>query len=296
MVIYLNNEGRFGHHISLLVTLLIYSIQYKRPIYYDSFENKYAHYFKKSEHNVKISIWLVFFSRLIYKLLKLLRINKFSIYNFYFLLYTDKNNEILFNDDIKNIFTHKKPYIITDYMLNDVISVNNYAHLIRKSIKIKSLYEKEIISSLNEIKNKNSTIIAIHIRKTDFKNFANGKYYFSEAEYKKVLDRFISVLNLNINETAIIICSDENIDTSIFKPYNIYYHRRSTIDDFCILKNADYIISTRSIFSSCASLLGQNKIYQIINLQKDFTKDDIVEFTDLMLTEYNLKIRKDNII
>lgn len=46
MVLLLNNAGRFGHQLSQYVTLVAYAFQYNKPIYYPSFDKKYASVFQ----------------------------------------------------------------------------------------------------------------------------------------------------------------------------------------------------------------------------------------------------------
>lgn len=297
MIVYLNKEGRLGHQLGLLLPLLANAIKFDRAFYYESFSKNYKNIIHKEDRYVKQpSFALLFVIKIIYSFLKIFRVNNFSIAHLYFSLYTDKKNELIFDDTIEELFQNKKKYVITDYMFNDVHTVIKYIDSIKSIVYIEPYLEEEILKFYKTIKQKQTTTVAIHIRKTDFKDFADGRFFFNETEYKKVLDKFMKVMNFDHSNTAIILCSDEKIDTSIFQSYNFYYEQRSAIKDFAILKNADYIICTRSIFSSCASLLGENYIYQFSDIDKDFSKKDIVKYVDLMLSDYDLKIRKDNII
>jgi hypothetical protein len=103
-------------------------------------------------------------------------------------------------------------------------------------------------------------------------------------------------MDISKDKALIYICSDEKINIHVFNDYHFYYNQRSFINDFCILKNADFIISTRSIYSFCASIFGDNFIYVLNDINYKFTKDDIKKYNKIMLEEYDLKINKRNII
>lgn len=297
MIVYLNKEGRFGHQLSHFITLMAYAIKYNSQFYYHSCYSNYHQYLNIQPKYFKtLNKPNLFFIRLIYYFLKLLRIDNFKIGNYKFILCHQKQNEILFSSGLKNLFEDKSKYVITDFMLNDIHAIVEYIDELHKNIQINTNNSTEIDKLINDIRKNYPCIISIHIRKTDFKEFANGKYYYDELKYKQTLKQLITILNKNTNKTAVIICSDESINTTIFKEFNTFYSNRKMIDDFMLLMNADYIISSRSIFSFCASLFGKNKIIQISSKQFEVNEAAILSSIELMKREYDLEIKPENII
>ncbi|MCB0507132.1 MAG: hypothetical protein KDD21_02415 [Bacteroidetes bacterium] len=294
MLLYLNKEGRLGHQLSHFIILLSYATKYQKSFFYPSFYKQYAAYFdiQSPYFNKPNSIELAGI-RILYAILKWLKIKHLNLGNYSFILCNDKRNELIFDDAIHKLFTSPSKFIITDYMLNDVNCIIEQLEFLRQHIQVATIYKQAIETEINKLRNQFKTIIAIHIRRTDFKTFKDGKYFFNEDTYKKNLQELIKILNLNPKKIAIYLCADEKIDSSVFSDYTIIYEVRTMINDFLLLMHADYIISSKSIFSTCASLLGNNLIVQISNRNFILQASDIQTCSNLLKKDYDLKNEKE---
>jgi len=287
MIIYLNQKGRLGHQLIHLLVLEAYALKYNKNFYYKSFSKKYKGFFEiKNTKNIPTQVFSYWFIKIIYTILRSLKIKSFKICSFYFFINTDNQDKVIYHKEIEKLFSVSYPYVITDFMLSDVDIFMQYADEIGNMIDVTGNIKNKTNILFKNIRKHFKTTIAIHIRHTDFKTFVNGAYYFSTNEYRKVLDRFIKVLNLNKKDTAVIICSDEILDISDFENYHTFYEKRSPIEDFSILKEVDYIISTKSLFGLCANILGNNFLYQVTNPEYLFTKNNIYTYKTLLLSEY----------
>ncbi len=101
-----------------------------------------------------------------------------------------------------------------------------------------------------------------------------------------VVNRFLKILDADQENVAVIICSDEKINTAHFDAFNAFYAPRAYYEDFFILKECDYIIGPLSIFTMMANYLGINKIYQIIDPTKKFELEDFFESDELLRKRY----------
>lgn len=270
MIYYMNQEGRFGHQLSQLATLIAYQFAYNQEIGYKNFNINYNQYYSENrlekilQYKKQNSIII----NLIYQLLKLFGIKNISIGKYYFRLLKNEN-QLIFRRDIESIISTNKN-LVTDCYFNDIKILLQYKSALQEICSIQFNENNPLHQQLKTLKSNYATIITIHIRKTDFKTFNNGIYFFEDEVYAKALNLLLNMLN---KHCYIFICSDEAVDTTLFNT-TIDYQKRNYLDDFYILQNSDYIISTRSIFSTMANFLGNNKLYQINTKSLNFTLDD----------------------
>jgi len=116
--------------------------------------------------------------------------------------------------------------------------------------------------------------IGVHIRRGDYKYWHDGKYYYSDKEYIKIIKQLTSIIN---NECRIIIfTNDSNINVGLYKEMfnNIMFSNESVVVDHYLMSNCDYIIGPLSSFSMWASYIGNKPYYHITNLNKIISLDD----------------------
>jgi hypothetical protein len=286
MILYFHSKGRFAHQTALFATLLANSLKYNRLFFYRNF--KYSHFFElggvadylTNDNRIK-----VFFYFLIYKVLKYFGISYAKIFNTEFYIMQDKSKELLFRTQIEQIFRSSSKYVITDYMFNDVSILLEYRQQIQTILKLNKSAEQNILTQIQKLKKTYNNVIALHVRRTDFVEFNDGKYFFSCRQYKKVLDTFFKVSAFDVSKTAIILCSDELMNPNDFGDYIVLCEKRNALDDFLWLKNSDYIIGVPSEFNILSNYLGSNKIYQFKDPEAGYTMDDFL-FADALLSGY----------
>jgi hypothetical protein len=291
MVILMNTEGRFGHQLSQLVTLLAYSNSYKRPFYQWNFKSRFGANFENSsdlfrytsEQKIRMLSTYVLF-----RLVTLFKVRRMRLFNTAFYLQYDDRNELMFDDTISALFREDAAVVVTNYIFNDVPALLSGRSVIRKQLRPESGLRKRTAAFTGGLRQRYTTLLGLHIRRGDFKSFENGRFYFSDYEYRIVLDRFFKLFNADVNNTAVIICSDEPVDLQHFSPYSVFAEQRPYSDDFFILCACDYIIGPRSIFTTMANYFGDNRLYQLFDVNKAFSEDDFLSCEDL-LPHYNLK-------
>lgn len=299
-IIYLNDEGRFGHQLSQFLTIWMHCLENNYAFNYPDFEKKYLKYF---ENHIDSYLFptdksnLFTLEKSILFFIKTFKIEKFKLgRKIDFRLSHSTPKKLIFDEELSTITNLDSPRIGFNHLLNDTPSIVKHKDAILKLFNIKRDFEdlihKEIVQTTADSKIK----VGVHIRRTDFKDFAKGKFYFEDSVYLTAMQRFLKVFSLNKEEVTFFICSDEHINIENFKNLNMYFRKRELIEDFALLKNMDYIIAPRSIFSTMANFYGQNKIYQIMNKGYHFEQFDFVTSDFLLKVVYDLKNNPDLII
>lgn len=295
MVVLFNTEGRFGHQLSQYVTLLAYSKQYGKAFCHWRFQSRFGNFFcsrQKNRNEINISFRIVFYF-LMYKLLKLFAVKKLKFSHVEFYLSAHKKQELVFDDTIQQLFLSNAKYVISDYVFNDVQILIKYKQYVQQQLLPNIEIEKKVTGITQLMHSKYKILVGLHIRRTDFKYFENGRFYYNDEVYLMAITHFINAINTPNKEIAFVLCSDEDIDVSKYASYNIFFERRTTAEDFFLLAKCDYIIATRSIFSTMANYFCNNKIYQITEVDKVFSLDDFMRSEDLLASKYNLKEKQD---
>jgi hypothetical protein len=165
------------------------------------------------------------------------------------------------------------------YFINSWENRVNKKYFIANHSFVQSLIqpEKKIRISAAEkiasLRQKHTIIVAVHIRRGDYKNFLNGKYYFEDAVYHRYM------LQLNVlfggNNILFYIFSNEQIQTENYEGINLHFDRSQTAaGDMWSMANCDYIIGPVSTFSMWASFWKQTPLYFIENAGYTITKQN----------------------
>lgn len=114
---------------------------------------------------------------------------------------------------------------------------------------------------------KNKVIVGVHIRHGDYQFFENGKYFYSIAQYRALMD---SVVQLFDQEVFFVICSNINFDESEMQGLQYQKGLGSVIGDLYILAACQYIIGPPSTFTGWSSFYGQVPLYHVYNTEEPF--------------------------
>jgi len=140
------------------------------------------------------------------------------------------------------------------------------------------------------IKRKIDLIVGVHIRRGDYKEWMNGKYYYSDEEYHKVMLQMQKLFpNSNI---SFFISSNENIDITYFEGCSCFIMPESSAcKDLYGLSISDYIIGPPSSFSGWASFRGDVPLYIMSNSTTDIKLDNFRNIQDYWSLKKNEEVQ-----
>jgi hypothetical protein len=122
--------------------------------------------------------------------------------------------------------------------------------------------------------------LGVHVRRGDYNTWMNGNYYYSDAEFIRVIQGFIDLFAGNTVE--IVIASNkkdiqkEQYRTSIAS--GIHFLSGNPGEDLYALSVCDYIIGPPSTFSLMASFYNDTPLYWILDKNEDLRKDSFKKF------------------
>lgn len=120
--------------------------------------------------------------------------------------------------------------------------------------------ENTFYKTFNQINRKDFTLVGVHLRRGDYKNWLNGKYYFMDDVYEKYMDNLSDeLINHSQKKPFFIIFSNEKIN--MVKKENMLISNNEWYIDQMIMSKCDYLIGPPSTFTLWASYIGKVKYF-----------------------------------
>ena len=110
-----------------------------------------------------------------------------------------------------------------------------------------------LINNLKIIKAKGKFIVGIHIRRGDYKYWKNGKYYFSDKKYARIIQDLKKLLVSEDKDPYFLVFSNENYPPKV--DYD-FFSNGTAKEDLIVLQNCDLIVGPPSTFSMWASYIS----------------------------------------
>jgi len=258
MIIISNKSGQLANRLFVYSHLMAFSLEHNSTIYNPSFD-EYAEFFEGSKQGLMIQNRKIhhFFDRSVFirnfvfrvfrKLSRILPAT--PLISRYLKLIHLKNDEELFDlDDTENIelLNSGSVTFLSGWLFRCKDIKNEHAEFIRNYFRLISEHTENINRNMSDIRKNFKTVIGIHIRKSDYKNFLGGKYFYEIEQYRKIM---FDIADLFKDENpAFLICSNENIDSAVFKGLNVFKGPGHFVEDLYSLAKCDFIAGPPSTF------------------------------------------------
>ncbi|MBQ9829431.1 MAG: alpha-1,2-fucosyltransferase [Akkermansia sp.] len=260
MILVHTSGGRTGNQVLFLSNLIASALEYGFPFINVCFKSSeyFEHVNSGSMRNLYSSkcvwiLWRFFFLKKLHPLLRLLGIRFLNDTH----CHPDKGlNQIL--DSQQNgwlTVMHVWPYA-------DYASLYKHQDTVRQLLHPKTLYIENARRILSRLRTNDCIIIGVHVRRTDYKEWNNGKYFYSIEKYAALMRQLSRIDNRRM---VFVVCSDEDLSESSFESSEatIYISKNDYMTDLSLLAQCDYIIGPPSTFASYASFYGNTPRFTI---------------------------------
>lgn len=151
--------------------------------------------------------------------------------------------------------------------------VKKYKPYFQYAYSLKEKYYKDcqLWESVCRYKEIGYTIVAIHCRRGDYKDWGGGVYYYGNDIYIACMERMIEIMRCS--KIKFILFSDENLLDS-FSYYDVEISKNEWYVDQFLMSQCNYIIGPPSSFSGWASFIGDVPLYYIRNKEICFNIGD----------------------
>jgi hypothetical protein len=266
-IITLGKYGALGNNFFRFIHACAYAREYDAELYYSDRRN-IDKFFKVDNtfiHNKSTSWFLN--SRLLLALLKQVGkcpwlvklINQFGIY------VHDHTNRIQKDKQLALFLTNKRSivFVLRDFRAHS--SLKKCVDEMRSAFDVRPELTTKIGTLYKELRKKYKILLGVHIRRGDYKEWHNGKYYFSDETFYNKITEFIEWKGYLRSDVGVIICSNGHPLMENFQDLNAYFETRPEEEDLFLMKRCDFIIAPPSTFCSMSSFMGSVPLYFIEN-------------------------------
>ena len=165
------------------------------------------------------------------------------------------------------------PHIILRWAYRDPVALVHRRNDICRILAPKDKYLLRPKTFMKMIPPKNTSLIGVHVRRGDYKQFNSGRYFFSDEEYARFMEMTCRSFS---NGCRFVMVSDESLNENFFTQRGLdahVFHGEDFREDLVMLSLCDYIMGPWSTFSWWAAYYGGIKLCHLHN------RNDIVDAT-----------------
>ncbi|MEA4826443.1 hypothetical protein SDC9_14611 [bioreactor metagenome] len=279
MIILGYRTGQLGNRLFVYAYFIANAMAHKYKVLNPSFD-EYGRYFKYLSRNNIVGYpegkwyprkFMLFIFKVVFKFMHI--VNKKQLGNrFLKFYYLEESKDCdLQSKEFLMLVKSTKFLVIQGWGYRDDKSFNKYADELREYFDIHDYHVNNIRILIADARKKGEILIGLHIRRGDYRYFQDGRYFYSDDEYRSVMKK-IETLFFPQN-VSWIICSNETIEDS-FYDFSYTLGNNHLIEDMYTFSQCDYIVGAPSTYTAWASFYGKKPIYFIEEIEHVVSLDD----------------------
>lgn len=259
MIVILANEGQMCNQLLTLAAAYSLGLEYDESVRCPVMNEKLKKNFAFTDNSIRIDVKMyeskfwVPIVRIVRVIKKILKISANSKYN---------------------VKRRGKVQVFTDWIsMKDAIVFAKHQSEIRRYFRIHSQIEAKCTKLINEIKDNDSILVGVHVRRGDYRTFNNGAWYYTDEEYAKWMK------NLSKGQRVkFVLFSNEPLDLAKFTENNIEVVKMEgdAVEDLCCMSKCDYIMGPPSTYSWWAAMYGNCKRLILESRNMEYSWDDFM--------------------
>lgn len=229
----------------------------------------------------RLRSFLFLINKALVKGLRLLRINKSFLHQIVVAdlpeyAFSKGDYFDLSGPDFSEIAKSKRVCFLFGRFFRDYSNIEIYAESIRSYFEPINEIREDLDRLHASLKIESDLLVGVHIRRGDYQQFVDGKYFFSLDEYlKKMKEVKQALADKNVR---FVVCSNEKIDPDFFSGMQVTLGPGHLVKDMYLLAKCDYIMGPPSTYTLWASFYGRKPLCQIRDTQ---TRIDMNQFVML---------------
>jgi hypothetical protein len=278
MVIMQNKSGQLANRLAAFAHFIANAVEHNYTLINPTF-GEYAKYFPATRQNnfgdLPISVRLK--PNLPYPIFKVasraaaLLIPRSPLHEF---IQWDDHAEFNLNTADFVDKARKKIVITNGWLFRDHVNFAKHAKVIR-SIFTPDASIQDAVKRLDmQARQQAEVIVGVHIRRGDYQQWHDGKYFYSNEQYGAMMAQAESCFKASGKRVAFLVCSDEAVDAHAFAPHHVIAGAGRIIEDLYSLATCDYIIGPPSTYSGWAAYYGEVPLMHVTELAQVKLLDD----------------------
>lgn len=156
----------------------------------------------------------------------------------------------------------------------------DHAHIEKHSDRLRWLFapQDEVTRIVEQLIGRSADkyiTVGVHIRRGDYKYYKDGRYYYSQEDYRSFMLQMKTLLGHGDTPIRFFVASNEKIETKDFNGLNVFTQNGTDMMvDLYGLAACDYIIGPPSTYSQWASFYGQKPLLMIYDKRTPLKLED----------------------
>ena len=117
-------------------------------------------------------------------------------------------------------------------------------------------------------------LVGVHIRRTDYRTFLGGRYFYDDSVYVREMTNVRDLLKSDSKDVLFIVFSDESPNESFFAELPCCFMHGSAVEDQWMMSKCDYLMGPPSTFSAWASFMGKAPLARMWSSEYRIKVDD----------------------
>lgn len=131
-----------------------------------------------------------------------------------------------------------KGRIVSDWSYRDGKALEKHEDLIRAFFQPRNI--QKVVTDVDNLKKDGETLVGVHVRRGDYKDFEGGRYYYEDDVYE---------CNKNAVRTE--------LENKGYKVRFLMFPRGAAVEDQWMMAQCDYLMGPPSTFTMWASFMGK---------------------------------------
>ena len=284
MIFFSNKSGQLGNRLFAFAHLIANATANQHKIINLSFD-EYAQYFETTSRDVfccypaaeswvvsnRLRSWLFVLNRAVLRILRKINSHGNTLYSIVIAdlpEYQFKGNAYFdMNDKGFQQVTKTKPIVFMyGRFFRDYENLEKFQDSIRNYFKPIAKIQKNVEAHYKVAKQDADVVVGVHIRRGDYVEFADGKYFYSDQDYLNKMNQL--QVSMPGKKIKFVICSNENIAPNHFSGLSVLKGPGHLVEDIYALSLCDFIMGPPSTFTLWAAFYGKKPLYQIRDLNQ----------------------------
>ena len=283
MLVFSYKCGQLGNRLFAYAHLIAFAEAKNIRVINLSFD-EYAHFFEGTSDDIfcrypqarsiirsnRIRSWLFVLNKAVLKFLRICRLENGPGYSIVVADLPEYQFQEARHFDLKTPFflekARAKAVLLFGRFFRDYENMVLHKEMIRRYFTPIRQISNKIEDFVKEARKNSDLLVGVHMRRGDYEQFADGRYFFSQAEYCAKMEELKR--SSQYSKMKFVICSNEEIDVSCFGNLDIVTGPGNAVEDMYTLASCDYIMGPPSTFTLWASFYGAKPLCQMRNLNE----------------------------
>lgn len=156
----------------------------------------------------------------------------------------------------------KKIVACEGFGFRDAESVMKHHRLIAELFRPNKASQEEVQRFINKNRlDRGVVIVGFHIRRTDYRAYRNGEYYYDDAAWLSWIGQARVLFGSDSKRFAGVVFSDEDVSALVNSANDLIRAPGGAYEDLYMLSRCHYIIGPPSTFSGWASFTGRVPLF-----------------------------------